>query len=325
MAATLRILTRAGRFISDSVLALGVLWAVGLLVFQPVCIIPAVVLAAVAVWIAYRRKERLLRTWLWVFFLLSLLMYQLLPNPQGPWQQPWRHLPECSLDGDILTVRSLRNFSYTTEDDFQPRYETRTYDLSTLVGADYAECRWDGHREICHTMVSFAFADGRHLVFSAETRLPQGAAQNALGGIYKCYGLAHLIGTEEDIFALRTNYRHEDLSLYPLNITPEETMRMFINLLAIAETNNKTGRVYNTVTANCSTIYVNLMRHRIQDLPKHGLLLPVFNARILEVLYKNNCLKTRPGESLSQLRARAQAGYDIPLKNYSRNLRARLE
>lgn len=120
MAATLRILTRAGRFIGDSVLALGVLWAVGLLVFQPVCIIPAVVLAAVAVWIAYRRKERLLRTWLWVFFLLSLLMYQLLPNPQGPWQQPWRHLPECSLDGDILTVRNLRNFSYTTEDDFHP-------------------------------------------------------------------------------------------------------------------------------------------------------------------------------------------------------------
>lgn len=321
----LRILSITAQFLEDLLLAIVLLWSLGLLVYQPVCIIPVAVLAAGAVWLWRSGKVRSVRGWLWGCFLVCALAYLLLPNPRGPWQTPWVRTPHCTLDGNILTIQDLRDFRYTTENDYEPRYTTETYDLSTLVGADFAECRWDGHEAICHTMMSFAFADGRHIVFSAETRVPVGDEQNAVGGLYKRYGLACLIGTEEDIFALRTNYRHEDLYIYPLLTTPQQTLTLLLGMLEFANNANEQGAHYNTVTANCSAPYIALLRRAVPDLPKRSILLPIYNSAIAEIFYNRGfLLKHGENETLPARRERAKVGYDIPLQNYSRNLRQRL-
>ena len=325
MAAVVRILFLAGRFLADTVLALGLLWSLGLLVYQPVCIIPVAVLAAAAVWLWRSGKARTMRRWLWGGFAVCACAYLLLPNPRGPWQTPWARLAHCSLEGTMLTIQDLRDFRYTTENDYEARYSTQTYDLSTLVGADFAECRWDGHEAICHTMISFAFADGRRIVFSVETRVPEGEEQTALGGLYKRYGLAYVIGTEEDIFALRTNYRHEDLYVYPLDITPQQALKALLSMLEFAADANGNGSHYNTVTGNCSAPYIAMLHRTVPNLPKRSILLPVHNSSIAEVFYNRGFLRHRAGESLPALRARAKAGYDIPLQDYSQNLRTRLD
>lgn len=321
----LRILSITALLLEDVLLAIVLLWSLGLLVYQPVCIIPVAVLAAVAVWLWRSGKVRTVRGWFWGCFLVCAIAYLLLPNPRGPWQTPWARTPHCTLDGNILTIQDLRDFRYTTENDYEPRYTTQTYDLSTLVGADFAECRWDGHEAICHTMMSFAFADGRHIVFSAETRVPVGDEQNAVGGLYKRYGLACLIGTEEDIFALRTNYRHEDLYIYPLLTTPQQTLTLLLGMLEFANEANEQGAHYNTVTANCSAPYIALLRRAVPDLPKRSILLPIYNSAIAEIFYNRGfLLKHGENETLPARRERAKVGYDIPLQNYSRNLRQRL-
>lgn len=321
----LRILSITALLLEDVLLAIVLLWSLGLLVYQPVCIIPVAVLAAGAVWLWRSGKVRSVRGWLWGCFLVCAIAYLLLPNPRGPWQTPWARTPHCTLDGNILTIQDLRDFRYTTENDYEPRYTTETYDLSTLVGADFAECRWDGHEAICHTMMSFAFADGRHIVFSAETRVPVGDEQNAVGGLYKRYGLACLIGTEEDIFALRTNYRHEDLYIYPLLTTPQQTLTLLLGMLEFANNANEQGAHYNTVTANCSAPYIALLRRAVPDLPKRSILLPIYNSAIAEIFYNRGfLLKHGENETLPARRERAKVGYDIPLPNYSQNLRQRL-
>lgn len=320
----LRILSITAQFLEDVLLAIVLLWSLGLLVYQPVCIIPVAVLAAGAVWLWRSGRARSVRGWLWGCFLVCACAYLLLPNPRGPWQTPWARTPHCTLDGNILTIRDLRDFRYTTENDYEPRYTTQTYDLSTLVGADFAECRWDGHEAICHTMMSFAFADGRHIVFSVETRVPEGEEQTALGGLYKRYGLAYLIGTEEDIFALRTNYRHEDLYLYPMDATPQQALAILLGMLEFATDANENGAHYNTVTANCSAPYVALLHRAVPNLPKRSILLPVYNSAIAEVFYNHGFLHHKENETLPVLRERAKVGYDIPLQNYSQNLRQRL-
>lgn len=319
-----RILAITVQFLEDVLLTIVLLWSLGLLVYQPVSIIPVAVLAAVAVWLWRSGKARTVRGWLWGCFLVCACAYLLLPNPRGPWQTPWARTPHCTLDGNMLTIQDLRDFQYTTENESEPRYTTQTYDLSTLVGADFAECRWDGHEAICHTMMSFAFADGRHIVFSAETRVPVGDEQNAVGGLYKRYGLACLIGTEEDIFALRTNYRHEDLYIYPLLTTPQQTLTLLLGMLEFANEANEQGAHYNTVTANCSAPYVALLHRAVPDLPKRSILLPVYNSAIAEVFYNHGFLRHKENEPLPALRERAKVGYDIPLQNYSQNLRQRL-
>ena len=321
----LRILAIIGRLLADVLLAIGLLWSLGLLVYQPLCIIPVAALAAVAVWLWRSGKARTVRGWLWGCFLVCVSAYLLLPNPRGPWQTPWARLAHCELDGTILTIHDLRDFRYTTENDYETRYTTQTYDLSTLVGADFAECRWDGHEAFCHTMMSFAFADGRRIVFSVETRVPEGEEQTGLGGLYKRYGLAYVIGTEEDIFALRTNYRHEDLYIYPLDITPQQALKALLAMLDFAEDANVNGAHYNTVTANCSAPYVAMLHRAVPNLPKRSILLPVYNSAIAEVFFNHGFLRHRENESLPALRERAKVGYDIPLQNYSQNLRQRLE
>lgn len=320
-----RILACIGKYLTDVLLCICLLWSLGLLIYQPVCIIPVALLAAVAVWLWRSGKARCLRGWLWCGFALCACAYLLLPNPSGPWQTPWARLAHCTLNGNILTIQDLRDFRYTTENDYETRYTTQTYNLSTLVAVDFAECRWDGHEAICHTMMSFAFADGRRIVFSAETRVPEGEEQTALGGLYKRYGLAYVIGTEEDIFALRTNYRHEDLYIYPLHITRQQAMNTLLGMLEFATDANENGSHYNTVTGNCSAPYIDMLHRSVPDLPMKGFLLPVRNSSIAEVFYNHGFLHHKENESLPDLRTRSKVGYDIPLPNYSQNLRQRLQ
>lgn len=307
---------RAGRVLRWLLLAVGLVWLLGLFIYQPVC------LPVLAVWWLLRRRTEQA---LWSIFTLGVIAYLLLPGPRpDKWQAPWEHAPQFSIEGDKLTVHNLRDFRYRTERDFDRNWRTETYDLSLITGADFAECHWDGMEAICHTMFSFSFADGKHLVISAETRLPEGAEQNAIGGLFKRYGLLYLFGTEEDIFALRTNYRHEDLLLMPLNINPRTARDMLLHLVELAQLAEQNHTAYNTVSNNCSSGVMSTFRHIAPGMPAIYNLAPVHNGSISRLLYKHGGLITRPGESFDELRKRCSLQYDIAPtepQNYSAAIR----
>ncbi len=259
---------------------------------------------------------------LWGAFAAGIITYHALPAPEhANWQTPWARAPQFSQEGDRLTVENLRDFHYRSEQDYDVRYRTETYDLNQLTTVDLGECHWDGMEAICHTMLSFGFADGRHLVVSAETRLPRGVEQDSIGGIYKLYGLLYVFGTEADIFALRTNHRHEDLTLYPLNITPEQARRLLLAYVKLAQEAEATQRPYNTVTDNCSSGLVRIFRHFAPNMPALYNLLPLHNSSISRLIYKNGGMLTREGESFEALSRRCYMGYDLG-GDYSAQLRA---
>jgi hypothetical protein len=60
------------------------------------------------------------------------------------------------VDGDRLSVRNVRNFSWRTELDYSERWEQRTYDLSKLRSLDLFLVYWMGP-SIAHTIMSFGF------------------------------------------------------------------------------------------------------------------------------------------------------------------------
>ena len=311
--------------LSALLLVLPVLWSIGLWYYQPVSIVPALlVLGGAALWWKLRKCPSI-HLVLWVLVAVNIITYHCIPGPTPErWQKPWALAPVFEQQGDQLTIRNIRDFRYRTEEDSDARYRTETYDLNTLVGVDFAECHWDGMTAICHTMLSFNFADGRHLAVSAETRLPEGVEHGARPGLYKKYGILYLFGTEEDLYGLRTNIRHEDLSIYPMNIKPQGARKLLQHYIDLAQQAEAEHLPYNTISGNCSTGLVSGFRTLVPSMPRKYDFLPLHNGSIAGLLFRSNALQTHPGETEKQIRQRCYVGYDIPMDNYSTHLREKI-
>lgn len=341
---------RALLHLSDAVLALALLWLLGLLLYQPAAA-PACLplLLAPLLRLFERKAERsegkkrmkkgaLARICLWSCIPAGAAAYILLPNPQpAAWQTPWIRAPHFERHNNKLVVTNIRDFAYrpsaspeASDHPFEmiPRYKKEEFDLGSIIGADFADCYWDNHTAVCHTMLSFHFNDGRRLVVSAETRVPEGEEQTALAGLYKRFGLIYLFGTEQDIFALRTNYRHERLYLYPLNITPEQAKELLLAFIERARRAEEEHTPYNTLTNNCSTTIVNALEPILPNLPWYRFFLPVHNGSIAKLLFNEGLILTaRPGETFEHLRQRSLIPADTSSENldqYSRAIRGKL-
>jgi Domain of unknown function (DUF4105) len=97
----------------------------------------------------------------------------LAPSNDRDWQPDVARLPTATIDGSLLTVHNVRDFSYRGEQTFTESWETRTYDLDTLVGFDMFIAFW-GPTLYGHTIASWEFSDGRYLAVSIETRKEKG-------------------------------------------------------------------------------------------------------------------------------------------------------
>jgi hypothetical protein len=93
-------------------------------------------------------------------------------------------------------------------------WETRVFDASTVTSVDVFTSVW-GNPNIAHVMVSFGFADGRHIAFSAETRRRKGQVYSTLGGFVREFELTLLAADERDLIWLRTDLRGERVSIFP--------------------------------------------------------------------------------------------------------------
>ena len=165
-----------------------------------------------------------------------------------------------------VTLSNVRNFVWRSDTDFTPNWETRSYDLSQLNSVDVALSYWMGPA-IAHTLVSFGFTDGQHVVFSIEIRKEKHEQFDALAGFFKQYEMALVAADERDILAVRTNVRGEQVHLYRINM-PQQAMRdLFMAYAQQASQLAFAPRFYNTLTANCTTIVWQLARRIGQTLP----------------------------------------------------------
>ncbi len=181
-------------------------------------------------------------------------------DPDVKYQTPWARQCRVTIDGDRATLEGVRDFHYRSEHDYDVRYRTETFDLSQAETLYLAMSHWDGLQAIAHTMLSFGFSDGRRLVLSVETRVPEGREQNALAGLFKQYGLAMIFGTESDLFKLRATHRGETLYLYPTTATPEMVRTALLNLLRRAQRLERMPEFYNTLANNCTTVLIPPLR-----------------------------------------------------------------
>jgi hypothetical protein len=178
---------------------------------------------------------------------------------------------------------------------------------------DFFMSYW-GSPSIAHTIMSWAFTDGQHLAISIETRKEVGETYSSVAGFFRQYELYYVVADERDVIRLRTNYRGENVYLYPLR-TPRERVRRA--LLEYTESMNRLAVVpefYNAGTGNCTTtIRTNLERMGV-SMPFDWRFL--VNGYLNELLYERNAIDTsRPPDVVkasSLIDARAKAADQAP-------------
>lgn len=242
------------------------------------------------------------------------------PRNDRDWLPEVAHPPTASVEGNLVTIRNVRNFHYRSETDFDERWEERTYDLSGLRGADLFLSYW-GSPWIAHTIVSWEFDDGQHLAISIETRKERGEAYSALLGFFRQFELYYVVADERDLVGLRTNQRGEDVYLYRLR-TPIETARaVLLDYLEEANRLAASPRWYNALTHNCTTMIRHHVKNVAAENPWNWRIL--VNGRLDELGYQRGTIDTSlPFEELrkrSHISERARAAANAP--NFSQRIR----
>lgn len=229
--------------------------------------------------------------------LLIIILYWahgLVINPRldRDWTDDQKILPTIEFKGNnIVTIKNIRNISYRTTSDYDLNYYDKTINIDDLESVWYLVEPF-GNFGAAHTLVSFGLSDGSYIAVSVEIRKEKGESFSALKGILRRYELVYVIADENDVIKLRTNYRKDQVRLYPIKADKEKTKAVFINMLERANELNKEPEFYNTITNNCTTnIVKHVRRFSDKDIPWYDLryLMPENSD---EVVYKVGMIDT---------------------------------
>ncbi|MHC4933085.1 MAG: Lnb N-terminal periplasmic domain-containing protein [Planctomycetota bacterium] len=236
-------------------------WATAAIYFTripgPLPWIAAGLFAAIVV-ILFRQLRWRATPWFLVAWLVVLVLYQLKsPSNDRDWRTDVAVLATAELEGDRATVRNVRNFRYRTLEDFDVRYDDRTYDLTKLRRVDFIFCYWGNAEAVAHTMTSFGFEGGEQLVVSIEIRPEKGESYNPLAGLFKHYEIIYVVGDERDLVRVRTNFREERVFIFRSEMTPADGRLLLEHMLARVSELEKEPAYYGTILRNCTTALVD--------------------------------------------------------------------
>jgi Domain of unknown function (DUF4105) len=188
------------------------------------------------------------------------------PSNDRLWANDVAQMTVGKVDGNEVTLRNVRDFAWRTETDYTERWETRSYDLARLKSLDMIMSYWSS-RAIAHTLMSFGFDDGTHVVFSVEIRREKTESFSEVGGFFKEFELSIIASDERDIVRLRTNVRREDTYLYRLRMSAPAMRSLFLAYVDEANTLAREPRFYHTITGNCTTLVYNMLKRIVGRLP----------------------------------------------------------
>src|SRR5471032_1348113 len=233
-------------------------------------------IGVIALWAAFgvatlafwwrRRDARVLLPWLTAMALMMAWWSMIAPGVNLIFADDVSREIASRVDGSVVTLDNVRNFDWRSDTDYTQRWETRSYDLEQLRSIDVALSYWMGPA-IAHTLVSFGFADGRQLTFSIEVRRQRGESFSAIAGFFKHDLMVLVAADERDILRVRTNARGEDMYLYRVKMPIADMRSLFLSYLKEADQLKRQPRFYNTLTANCTTVVFDMVRHIDPGLP----------------------------------------------------------
>jgi hypothetical protein len=189
-------------------------------------------------------------------FAYGLAAILIQPSNDRNWSTDQEILPKIKINRDTVTIEDIRNFTYASTTSYTPAYYSASYQRGTVKRVWFIVEPFKG-LGAAHTFLSFEFDDGRYLPISVEIRKEKGETFNPILGLMRQYELMYVIGDEQDLVKLRTNYRHDDVYMYPMKTTKERANELFEDMLIRAQETQASPEFYNTLTNTCTTNIVD--------------------------------------------------------------------
>jgi hypothetical protein len=215
-----------------------------------------------------RRRSALRGLTTFALALAAVILWwsSLTPPATGNWAPDVARQVTGTVEGNQLTLTNVRNFSWQTPEEFTAAWETRSYDLDRIETVDLFMSYWAGP-QMAHMIVSFGFEGGEHVAWSAEVRRKEGGGFSPIADLFKSNTLVLIAADERDVVATRTNARGENVQLFRINVSPETARTLLLEYVDAANTLAAQPQWYNSLTANCSSVVMGLIRRFAPDVP----------------------------------------------------------
>lgn len=190
------------------------------------------------------------------YFIFSIIVR---PSLDREWTKDQEILARATFDKNLVSVTNIRNINYRSTTDYDVAYYDKVFDLNELNSVWYMVEPFAGYGAgAAHTLVSFGFENGDYVSISVEIRKEKGESFGAVKGLLRQYELAYVIADERDVIKLRSNYRKDEVFLYPILTSKENMQKLFVSMLNRANKLATVPEFYNTLTSTCTT---NIVSH----------------------------------------------------------------
>lgn len=190
-----------------------------------------------------------------IFLILFIWQVTKKPPKNADWQEHLAILSTAEFNGDLVTVKNVRNFRYyPTEKDMHSDYYDKIYNLAQVKKVWYVAEPFNEDEAAAHTFVSFEFNNGDFLAITIEARKTKNQSYSTWKGMLRTYPLIYIAADERDVVLLRANLRKDKVYVYPVKFEKEENSRLFlIDMLKKMNELAVSPEWYNTLFANCTS------------------------------------------------------------------------